>query len=214
MCDERDDSQYDYAAGVITCAEHGGTHVDACFHFCKDGKTVDQIPITTLIAKLKVIDVVEKVTRDRDYAVTVQDVQEFEDKYGKLHQNDIVLIKTGFSRYYHLGAKEYLGFDEHVDGAYDPNTSKLSFPGISKAAAEYFVSCRVSAVGLDTASLDPGNNKYFDAHRTLLSNDVYGIENINDQILALPCTGANILVAPMKLAGGSGSPARIFAYYT
>ena len=82
---------------------------------------------------------VEKVTRDRDYAVTVQDVQEFEDKYGRLHQNDIVLIKTGFSRYYHLGAKEYLGFDEHVDGAYDPNTSKLSFPGISKAAAEYLV---------------------------------------------------------------------------
>ena len=52
VCDERDDSQYDYAAGVITCAEHGGTHVDACFHFCKDGKTVDQIPITTLIARV------------------------------------------------------------------------------------------------------------------------------------------------------------------
>lgn len=212
--DDRNNSRYDYAAGVITCAEHGGTHVDACFHFCADGKTVEQIPVKTLIAKLKIIDVIDKVIADRNYAVTVEDIQLFENNYGKLNQNDIVLIRTAFCNRYPLGAKEYLGFDEKIDGEYDTNTSTLSFPGISMSAAEYFVHCRVAAVGLDTASLDPGNNKYFDAHRVLLSNDVYGIENVNDQILALPCTGANIIVAPLKITGGSGSPARIFAYYS
>jgi kynurenine formamidase len=61
--------------------------------------------------------------------------------------------------------------------------------------------------------LDPGYSKDFIAHVTLLGNGIYGIENINDKIADLPATGATLMVMPMKIAGGSGAPARLVAFF-
>ena len=69
----------------------------------------------------------------------------------------------------------------------------------------------VAAVGLDTASLDPGACKAFTAHRVLLAAGIYGIENLTN-VAMLPAKGATVVVAPLKLAGGSGAPARVFAF--
>ena len=46
-----------YSAGTFTTAEHGGTHVDAPYHFSKSGKTVEQLRLKDLIAPCFVIDV-------------------------------------------------------------------------------------------------------------------------------------------------------------
>lgn len=61
------------------------------------------------------------------------------------------------------------------------------------------------------ASLDPGNSADFIAHRILLGAGIYGIENINGNIDLLPRSGFTLLVMPLKLAGGSGAPARVVA---
>ena len=61
------------------------------------------------------------------------------------------------------------------------------------------------------ASLDPGSSKTFEAHRILLGAGIYGIENLNSNIDALPALGASLIVMPMKLEGGSGAPARVVA---
>ncbi len=44
----------------------------------------------------------------------------------------------------------------------------------------------MAAVGLDTASLDPGYSKSFDTHRILLTAGIYGIENISSEVNKLP----------------------------
>ena len=54
-CVETDSSFY--SAGTFTTAEHGGTHVDAPYHFAKHGKTVEQLRLQDLIAPCYVIDV-------------------------------------------------------------------------------------------------------------------------------------------------------------
>jgi kynurenine formamidase len=61
------------------------------------------------------------------------------------------------------------------------------------------------------ASLDPGSRQDFAAHCALLGAGVYGIENINGNIDRLPATGCTLVVMPMKIAGGSGAPARVAA---
>lgn len=61
------------------------------------------------------------------------------------------------------------------------------------------------------ASLDPGSSKTFETHRILLGAGIYGIENIHENIFALPPTGASLIVMPMKIQGGSGAPARVVA---
>jgi kynurenine formamidase len=48
-------------------------------------------------------------------------------------------------------------------------------------------------------------------HRIILSAGIYGIENINSGIDALPPAGFTLCVMPMKISGGSGAPARVVA---
>jgi kynurenine formamidase len=143
---------YKYAAGVITCAEHGGTHVDAPFHFKADGTTVDQIPLAALIGPCKVINIVEQCLQNDNYTLSPNDIISFEAQHGALDTDDIVLIHTGWHTKYHLGPAEYLGFDEGTQGPYSSD-SVLTFPAVGKEAAQLFVERKVTAVGLDT-----GNN--------------------------------------------------------
>lgn len=146
---------YHYAAGVFSCAEHGGTHVDAPFHFASDGITVDLIPIANLIAPCAVIDISSKCTIDNhpSYELSVEDILQHERDHGVIAENSIVLVRTGWANNWKDGPRMYLGFDEAVDGPYNCETSKLSFPGLSADAAQWFVQRQVSAVGLDTGTV-------------------------------------------------------------
>lgn len=130
--EEKEKEEYFYAAGTFSCSEHGGTHVDAPYHFSSVGQTVDLIPLTSLMACFRVIDISLKCMTGAsggDYALSPADIEEHEHEFGPIDPSTILLIRTGWSRYYSEGVKAYLGYDEEVDGAYDPLTSKLCFPG-------------------------------------------------------------------------------------
>lgn len=194
---------YFYSAFRFCAPEHGGTHVDAPRHFSKTGRTVDQIPIHELMGKAMVVHVDDKVKNNRDYAITVDDIQAFEKKYGPLNHEHIVLFYTGWGQYWPNKA-QYLGTAKFND------VTHLHFPGISKNAAEYLVSKKVKAIGLDTPSLDPGISQNFQAHQIILGANLFGIENVAHLEL-LPPTGATVIVAPMKIERGSGAPTRVYA---
>lgn len=198
------DGGYFYSAYKFFAPEHGGTHLDAPKHFSEHGNTVDQIPVSQLEGTLVVINVEKKVHHHRDYAITKEDIRSFELKYRPINENDIVLFYTGWGKYWG-SKKEYLGSDKFDD------VNHLHFPGISKAAAQYLVSRKIKGTGIDTASLDPGPSKTFLAHRIILGANVYGLENVANLQL-IPPIGASLIVAPMKIEGGSGAPTRIYAF--
>ncbi|CAB4043435.1 Hypothetical predicted protein, partial [Paramuricea clavata] len=82
---------------------------------------------------------------------------------------------------------------------------------IGKDAAQWMVdSGKIKGVGLDVRSLDRGQSKDFFAHQILLSNELFGLENVKN-IEKLPARGAIVYVSPMKIKGGTGGPTRIFA---
>lgn len=197
------DKGYFYSAFKFCAPEHGGTHLDAPRHFSKYGHTVDEIPPTQLIGNALVVDVEDKVKNNRDYAITVEDIKSFEKKYRPLNDQDIVLFHTGFGKYWN-NKKNYLGSDKLGD------VTHLHFPGLSKEAAHYLVSRKIKGIGIDTASMDPGNSKEFWAHRIILGANLYGIENVA-YLGSLPSVGAQLIVAPMKIEGGSGAPTRVYA---
>ena len=47
-------------------------------------------------------------------------------------------------------------------------------------------------------------------HYNLLGNDKYGITSLQN-LSELPETGALLIVAPLRIVGGTGSPARVLA---
>lgn len=195
---------YFYAANSLSTPEHGGTHLDAPFHFSEKGFTVDRLPLEQLIAPAVVVDVSTKASADRNYRLTREDVLAFEKGHGAIPRGSIVLLRTGWSRHW-PDAKAYLGDDTPGDA------SKLSFPSFGGAAARLLVDDRgVAALGIDTASTDYGRSTDFEVHRVAAANNVAGLENLTN-LDQLPATGAIVVALPMKIEGGSGGPLRAVA---
>ncbi len=195
---------YFYSANSLCTPEHGGTHLDAPVHFSERGRSVAEIPLEQLVAAAVVIDVSSKAAADRNYRLTAEDVRMFEKQHGPIARGSIVLLRTGWSRYW-PDAKKYLGDDTPGDA------SKLSFPSYGAESAKILVEERgAAALGIDTASIDYGPSTDFMVHRLVGSHNVPGLENLTN-LDQLPARGALVVALPMKIENGSGGPLRAIA---
>ena len=197
---------YTYRANSFCAAEHGGTHLDAPSHFAARGQAADAIPPERLVGRGVVIDVAERCGRDADCLVEIADLEAFEARHGRVPAGAIVLLRTGFGERWPDRAA-YLGTDERGAGA----VAKLRFPGLHPEAARWLAEeRRIDAVGIDTASIDPGRSTRFEAHRVLAERNVPILENVAS-LAELPATSFTVVALPMKIGGGSGGPLRVVA---
>ncbi|HEY8185231.1 MAG TPA: cyclase family protein [Pyrinomonadaceae bacterium] len=197
---------YYYSAYRYSAAEHGGTHIDAPVHFAKGRKSVDEIPVEQLIGPGIVVDVTRQCEQNSDYLITESDFENWERRNGKIAAGTIVLLRTGFGKFY-PDRKRYLGTDQRGAAA----VANLHFPGLHPDAARWLTQNRkIKAIGLDTASIDYGQSKLFESHRTLFAKDIPAFENVAN-LDRLPVKGFSVIALPMKIKGGSGGPLRIIA---
>lgn len=197
---------YYYSAYKFSAAEHGGTHLDAPVHFAEGRNSVDQIPLGQLIAPAIKIDVSSKASADRDYQISVADFEAWESQHSRIQDGVIVLLQTGWARYWPDRLK-YLGTAKL--GA--EGVAELHFPGLAPEGAKWLAENRkINAIGLDTPSIDYGQSQLFESHRVLMAKDIPAFENVAS-LDRIPATGALVVAMPMKIAGGSGGPLRIVA---
>jgi kynurenine formamidase len=195
---------YFYTAKRLCTPEHGGTHLDAPLHFSERGRATADIPLEQLIAPAVVIDVAAAAAANRNYRLTRDDVLADERVHGRIARGAIVLLRTGWSQFW-PDAKAYLGDDTRGDA------SKLSFPSYGADAVRLLVEERgVSAIGVDTASIDYGPSADFQVHRIAGAANVPGLENLTN-LDRVPPRGAMVIALPMKIEGGSGGPLRVVA---
>ena len=172
-------------------------------HFGKGKEAMDEIPLSRLVSAAVVIDISAACARSADTLLTVADLTTWEKAHGRIPSGAIVLVHSGWGKFW-PDKKRYLGSDTPGDVAH------LHFPGIAKEAASLLVQRKVSAVGIDTASIDYGASKDFMTHRILNGAGIYGLENVAN-LEKVPATGATLIALPMKIKGGSGGPVRIVA---
>lgn len=197
---------YYYASNRLEMPEHGGTHIDAPVHFSRGRQTLDQIPIDSMVGAGVRIDVTEQCARDRDYRVTISDLERWEAKHGRIPGQAIILLNTGYARFW-PNRKDYLGTELRGE----EGVSALHFPGLHPEAAAWLVhERRVKAVGIDTASIDYGQSTKFETHVAFLSQNVPVFENLAE-LQSLPNSGFDVIALPMKISGGTGGPLRIIA---
>jgi kynurenine formamidase len=200
----RTEAGFFYSSYSVCTPEHGGTHLDAPIHFSEGGNTNDQIPIEQLVAPAVVIDISDQAAADRDYRLTAQDVLDFEEKHGTIERGEIVLLRTGWGRFW-PDKKAYLGDDKPGDA------SNLHFPSYGEDAARLLVEeKKVAVLGVDVASIDYGQSQDFPVHRVAAAKNVPGLENVAN-LEELPPRGALLIALPMKIEGGSGGPVRLIA---
>jgi kynurenine formamidase len=180
--------------------EHYGTHLDAPVHFPPGKMTVDEIPARKLFGPAVVLDVRAESAKDADYRVTAARVKEWENRHGRIPESAIVLLRTGWASRW-PDVQRYRNQDAQA---------RMHFPGYSVEAANLLVERKVSGLGCDTLSIDYGASEDFAVHRAVLGAGLYQLENLAD-LTEVPEAGAFLVVAPIKLEGGSGGAVRVFA---
>ncbi len=180
--------------------EHYGTHMDAPIHFPPGKTPVDRIPPERLFGPAVVIDVREEAEKDPDYQLTLERIARWEKEHGHIPPGAIVLLRTGWASRW-PDATRYR--NEDAKGV-------MHFPGYSTDAVVRLLYRKVSGLGIDTLSVDYGLSKQFPVHKLSHGAGLYHLENLAD-MSALPEAGAFLVVAPIKLEGGSGGPCRVFA---
>jgi len=181
--------------------EHFGTHFDAPVHGAMGLASVDEVPVRDLFGPVAVVDVTAQAVDDPDYAVSADDVRSWEARHGPIPPGSIVVMRSGWASRWDRGAAYY-----NQDGQ-----GRLHFPGFSEEAARYLVDERdIAGIGVDTGSVDPGVADGFPAHAVVNGSGRYHLENLAS-LEALPEAGAYLIVAPIKIEGGSGGQVRVFA---
>lgn len=143
--------QYFFAMFSFCQSEHGGTHVDAPFHFNEHGWKVGEIPPSRMVdVPLAVVDVMEEVFAmdvPGDFKVEIEHLLRHEHLHGQIPLNSVVFVRTGWSRFW-PNFDDYFGITNGI----------INFPGYSAEAAKWLLDNRnVVAIGIDTASVDVGN---------------------------------------------------------
>jgi kynurenine formamidase len=185
----------------FSMAEHTGTHLDAPNHFAAGQIPVDKIPAEQLFAPAVVIDVKSSVATNPDYQLTPDDIARWEQANGRVPENSVVFMYTGWD-------ERWTDFDKYKNA---DTAGALHFPGFSSEAAKLLVDDRnVAGLGIDTLSVDYGLSKDFAVHHVSHGKGKYHLENVAN-LGTLPPEGVFVIVAPIKIENGTGGPARIFA---
>jgi len=202
-----DDDGPAWAWYVLTIGEHTGTHLDAPIHWItgQDGNDVASIPAAQLVGPACVIDRTAETAADSGYLLTVADIEAWEAEHGRVPNGAWVLLRTGWGS----RANDEVAFLNAGDGG--PVT-----PGPDVEASRWLASERgLSGFGVETVGIDAGAAGGFDPpfplHNFLLGAGRLGLTQLAN-LDRLPITGALIVVSPLRLVGGTGSPCRVFAF--
>ncbi len=173
-----------YAMSQYTFVNHTGTHVDAPAHQIAGGATLDDIPLDRLVTDALTIDLTSREPGPVGLGVLGRFLPE-------VRRGDIVLLRSGNAANW--------GTDAYWHGWCYPDA----------AAAAALVDAGVSGVGFDGPSADPVDSTDYELHHIWLSAGAIILENLAamDQLPAR----CRIVVAPLKVSGANGGPARVLA---
>ena len=118
------------------------------------------IPLDTLVVPLVVISMDENMIED--YSVSIDDILDFEEKYGRIQKNCFIMVHTGWSKYWDQPKKYH---------------NNYLFPSVSKEVANLLISRKIVGLGIDTLSPDLPSSG-FPVHDIILKNQKYIVENV------------------------------------
>ena len=194
-----------YWTDIVT-GEHTGTHFDAPVHWVtgKDKEDVASVPAGRLVAPAAVLDCSAQVEQDPDFLLEVDHIKAWESEHGALPDGGWLLVRTGWDARSQSQA-EYLNADDA-----GPHT-----PGLSADCARWLAEeSPVIGLGVETVGTDAGAaagfEPMFPCHTLMHGAGKYGLTQLQN-LAKLPPQGAVLIACPLRIAGGSGSPARVLA---
>ena len=177
-----------YSVQAISMGSHTGTHVDAPSHFLTEGKTIDQISLSTFVGNGLVIDLPSKGPRQK---IVWDDLAAYA---GQMKER--VMLYTGWF-------KHWCTYYEH--------------PFLDRDAAERIIAHGIRVLGVDTLNPDETcldgtmGDGGFGVHEVILGAEGIVAENLTN-LNALIGQDVMVSLIPLNLDGSDGSPIRAFAW--
>lgn len=182
-----------------------GTHIDFPGHFVKDAPLSEAYGTESMLFPLCVIDISDKAAKDVDYAVTVDDIKEWEGKYGAIPEGAFVALRTDWY-------KRWPSMEKMSNADADGNEH---CPGWSLEALQYVYETRhAAASGHETLDTDASHVAAaagdLACERYVLAHHKVQIEVLANLDKVAPA-GALLLAAWPRIEGATGLPARVYA---
>jgi kynurenine formamidase len=204
-------SRYDdrgpaWAWSWLEIGEHVGTHFDAPIHWItgRGGEDVASVAPSRLVGPAAVIDRSAQAAEDPDDLLTVDAVRAWEADHGPLPDGGWLLLRTGWDARAH---------DE--EAFLNASSGMPRTPGVEAECARWLAQeTPIVGIGVETVGTDAGGAGAFEppfpVHNYFLGAGKYGLTQLAN-LDRLPPAGALVVVAPLKLVDGTGSPARALA---
>ena len=178
-------------AEIITTSTHTGSHIDAALHKISGGVSLDKYPLERFFGDAVPIDLYNKKAYEE---ITYEDIS----LYDKLITPGInVLLCTGWAEKKRPETK-----DEYL----------YHSPWLGSKAAQYLVSKKVNAVGIDHFSIGGANPENVEIpHDILLGTQTIIIEGLYLPRVLLEREVWQLIALPIMMEGSSGAPARVVA---
>lgn len=185
---------------------HFATHLDVPWHFCKDGRKLEDVKMSELVGPGVVLDVSDKFapSDEKNRTIGAEDLEAAEKKLETpIRPGDMVFINTGWHHLYSENPLRYYS----------------DFHGLGDEAGRWLASKKVCLVGVDICDVD--ERRWFAAPpfrppnhaKNLLPNGIFVIENVGGELDAILNRRLTFVVAPLNIAGefGASSPIRLIA---
>jgi arylformamidase len=174
-----------YAMSEYHLLNHIGTHVDAPAHHALGGKTLDEIPLESLVTDAVTVDLSQREPGPIGRG-------ELEPLLGDLGSGDWL----------------FLGSDNGRNWGSDAYWTGWSYPDAEASLA--LIDRGIVGIGFDGPSADPVDTETFELHQVWLGSGRMILENLTN-LDALPAR-TQVVVAPLKVRRANGAPARVLAF--
>lgn len=163
----------------MSMSAHTGTHMDAPLHFIKNGMGIDDLPLSAVIGRCRVIGIGNRE------AITVEEL-----KRHRIRPGERLLFKTENSA-------RCWSTDRFVD----------DYVHISVEAAKMLADRKVRTVGIDYLSVGGYKKGGVQTHVILLKAGIWLIEGLDlSQVEPGP---HELIALPLRIREGDGAPARV-----
>lgn len=183
-----------------------GTHIDVPGHATPRGRTLEQIELKECVMPLCVIDCSRQVKKNADYALSIEDIVTYENRFGKIPSGAFVAMRTDWGKRW-PNQEKFQNCDEEGNPHY---------PGWDYDAVKFLVEERnVGSIGHETFDTDPPSREKqrpFKAECYFLKQDHFQIEVLAN-LDKVPEHGGIVFCIFAKQKGGTGFPVRCFAIY-
>jgi arylformamidase len=168
----------DCNVSTISMSSHTGTHIDSPFHFVESGAAIHDLPLSAVIGKARVIEIVD-----------TKSIKPEELRLHRIRKGERILFKT-------LNSERCWKSDEFVE----------DFVYISTDSLKYLVDRKVRTIGVDYLSVGGYNKNINRVHQVLLKSGIWIIEGLD--LSRVKQGNYELICLPMKIEKGDGAPAR------